>query len=99
MSSAIKPKTKNLLIRNLDLAIHGRLKARAHANHRSLEEEVRETLRRDLAREANPGKKETLLEIADRIFGKHGGIELELPPRGAAPGREPPDFSGPDYDP
>jgi plasmid stability protein len=98
MSSAIKPKRTSLLIRNIDPALHSRLKARAHANHRSLEEEVRETLRRDLAREANPGKKETLLEIADRIFGKHG-IELELPPRGQDLERPPVDFSGPEYDP
>lgn len=99
MSSAVKPKTTSLLIRNLDPALHGRLKARANANHRSLEEEVRETLRRDVAREATPGKKESLVDIADRIFGPNGGFDLDLPPRGSMPGREPTDFSGPDYDP
>jgi plasmid stability protein len=95
----MKTKTTSLLIRNLDPALHGRLKARARANHRSLEEEVRETLRRDVARTANPGKKESLIDIADRIFGPNGGFDLELPPRGSMPGREPPDFSGPEYDP
>jgi plasmid stability protein len=99
MSSATKPKTTSLLIRHLDPALHDRLKARARANHRSLQEEVREALRRDAAREAIPEKQETLLDIAERIFGKHGGVELDLPPRGSDIERPPVDFSGPDYDP
>jgi plasmid stability protein len=98
MSSALKPKVTSLLIRNIDPALHGRLKARAHANHRSLEEEVREALRRDVAREANPKKKESLIDIADRIFGPHGGFDLELPSRSDDLERPPVDFSGPEYD-
>jgi hypothetical protein len=33
---------------------------------------------------------ETLADIARRLFGTEGGVELELPPRGL--GREPPSF-------
>ncbi len=43
--------------------------------------------------------RETLYDIAWRIFGSTNGVNLELPPRGAVPGREPPDFRGPEYDP
>jgi plasmid stability protein len=43
----------SLLIRKLDDALHARLKARALQHGRSLEEEVRETLRLALARDAS----------------------------------------------
>ena len=88
----------SLLIRNFDEALRDRLKARARAHHRSLEEEVRETLRLAVARDASTQKTETLIDIADRIFGPDGGFELDLPPRNADPGRPPVDFSGPEYD-
>lgn len=90
----------SLLIRNFDDALRDRLKERARANHRSMEEEARERLRASIVQEANiPAHQETLVDIADRIFGQHGGFELDIAPRGSMPGREPPDFSGPEYDP
>jgi len=99
MSSATKPKTTSLLIRNLDPALHDRLKARARANHRSVSEEVRETLRAAMASDTGAGRKESIVDIADRIFGLNGGFDLELPPRGSDIERPPIDFSGPEYDP
>jgi hypothetical protein len=33
----------------------------------------------------------SLADLADRLFGKEGGVDLDLPPRGQ--GREPPDFT------
>ncbi len=81
----------SLLIRNVDPALHARLKARAAEHRRSLEEEARE-LRAGVARqEAEP--RETLVQRARRLFGPEHGFDLEIPPRGAAPERLPPDFS------
>jgi plasmid stability protein len=88
----------SLLIRNFDDALRDRLKARARANHRSLEEEARETLRLAVARDAASPKSESLLSIVTRIFGPEGGVDLDLPPRDAGGGRPPIDFSGPEYD-
>ena len=82
----------SLLIRNVDPVLHARLKARAAEHRRSLEEEARELLRAGVARqEAEPG--ETLIELAQRLFGPEHGIEFEIPPRGTAPASLPPDFS------
>lgn len=86
----------SLLIRNVDDALHARLKARATAHHRSLEEEVRETLRIAIATPASGS--ESLVAIATRIFGPQNGFDLELPSRVADRDRPPPDFSGPEYD-
>ena len=41
----------SLLIRHVDDALHARLKERAAAHHRSLEEEARELLRTAVARQ------------------------------------------------
>jgi plasmid stability protein len=77
-----------ITIRNLEVALKERLRQRAAANGRSMEDEVREILRTTLAssgaRAAHP---------ADAImarFGKLGGVELEAPVRG--PLRAPPEF-------
>lgn len=86
----------NLLIRNVDAALHARLKRRAAAHHRSLEEEVRELLRAAAIRQP---EEEHIVDLALRLFGPKHGVELDIPPRGTAPGRPPPDFSGPEYDP
>lgn len=85
----------SLLIRNVDDALHARLKARAAAHRRSLEEEARELLRVAVARQDAPPR-ENLADLARRLFGATHGTELDLPSRGSAPGRPPPDFSGPD---
>lgn len=89
----------DLLIRDLDDALHHRLKARAAAHRRSLAAEARETLRSAVARDevAPPG--ESLLQIATRLFGPGHGVELDLPPRSQEIDRPPLDFSGPEFDP
>lgn len=87
----------NLLIRNVDDGLHARLKARAAAHHRSLEEEVRELLRIGAAREQTGSR--SLASLARQLFGGEHGADLMLPPRGTDTERQPPDFSGPEYDP
>lgn len=84
----------SLLIRNVDRSLHTRLKRRAAAHHRSLEEEVRELLR--LAVVSQP-REEHIVDISRRLFGPKHGVDLDIPPRGSAPERPPPDFS--DFDP
>jgi plasmid stability protein len=88
----------SLLIRNVDQGLHARLKARAAAHRRSLEEEVRETLRAAVARAENPPR-ERFGDLAQRLFAPSGGLDFPMPPRGSEPDRAPPDFSGPEYDP
>jgi len=89
----------SLLIRNLDESLHARIKRRARANRRSMDAEAQDMLRRADITADSSGSKETIVDIANRIFGPLGGVELDLPPRGSLPGREPPDFSGPEFDP
>ena len=89
----------SMLIVNLDTALFESLKQHARANHRSLEDEARERLRLSLVSASAPKPQETIVDIADRIFGRHGGYELELPDRRRDFERPPPDFSGPEYDP
>ena len=88
----------SVLIRNVDDALHARLKASAAAHRRSLEEEARELLRAAVARQLVPPR-ENLVALASRLFGREHGVDLDIPPRGSARRRDPPDFSGPEYDP
>ena len=82
----------SLLIRDVDPALHARLKARAAEHRRSLENEARELLRVALAREAaSPGK--NIADVARELFGPEHGFDLDIPPRGSTPNRPPPDFS------
>jgi plasmid stability protein len=83
----------SLLIRNVDTALHVRLKARAAAHHRSLEEEVRELLRAGLARSDSAPDRIGLPALASRLFGPTDGIDLDLPTRDPALNRPPPDFA------
>jgi plasmid stability protein len=78
----------SVLIRDVDDSLHRRLKQRAALHRRSLEEEARELLRLGVASPAEPGR-ENLADIASRLFGAAHGAELDLPPRGSAPGRVP----------
>jgi antitoxin FitA len=84
-----------VVIRNLDDALHSRLKARAAAAGRSMEEEARLVLRDSL--DADPAPPDQTLWSAMRaIFAPLGGVELEIERQ---PGqRPPPDFSGPEWD-
>lgn len=77
----------NLLIRKLDETLHARLKDRARQHGHSLEEEVRETLRLALARDASTQEPVSLMRIAEGVFGRDRGIELELPLRSLDPDR------------
>ena len=69
----------SLLIRKLDDTLHARLKARALQHGRSLEEEVRETLRLALARDASTQEPVSLMRIAAQVFGPGRSIDLPLP--------------------
>ena len=77
----------SITIRNLDDEVKTRLRVRAAENGRSMEEEVRVILREAVAEEPEP---RNLVTIIRECFEPHGGVELELPPRG--PMREPPKF-------
>jgi len=87
----------SVLIRNVDETLHVRLKARAAAHHRSLEEEARELLRAAVARQETPAG-ENLAALARRLFGPEHGADLDIPPRGSALESTPPDFSSPEYE-
>jgi antitoxin FitA len=84
----------SLLIRNVDDALHARLKDAAARHHRSLEEEARALLREGVARQEG-APRENLADLAQRLFGRARGADLDIPLRGA-PARAAPDFSGPD---
>lgn len=86
----------SVLIRNVDEALHRRLKASAASHRRSLEEEARELLRTAVARQET-FPRENLVDIAQRLFGRKHGAGLDFPLRGSAPESTPPDFSGPDH--
>jgi antitoxin FitA len=77
----------SILIRNVDDELKKRLRLRAAAHGRSMEDEVRTILREQLE-EIPP--RENLVDLAKRLFGKEGGVDLQIDPR--EPAREPPDF-------
>jgi antitoxin FitA len=78
----------SLTIRNFDEDLKRKLRSRAAARNRSMEEEARDILRCSLSVE--PDTQDNLADRIRRRVEPLGGIELELPPRG--PLREPPDF-------
>ena len=79
----------SLTVRNLDDGLKRLLRIRAAENGRSMEEEVREILRKALTMSAS-----TPDDLATAIrarFEPLGGIELDLPPREAM--RDAPDLN------
>ncbi len=78
----------NITIRYLDDELKTRLRDRASANGRSMEEEARIILREAVGREAEP---ENLASFIRECFEPLGGVELKLPSR--EPMHEPPEFS------
>ena len=84
-----------MTIRNLDDELKARLRVRAAQHGKSMEEEARTILRDALKSEPMSGKE--LVQRIREMVEPYGGIELELPPR--EPMREPPDFSGLEFDP
>lgn len=68
----------SITIRNLDEAVKRRLRIRAAEHGRSMEEEVREILRKAVGEPPAPGN---LGRSIHARFAALGGIELDLPPR------------------
>jgi plasmid stability protein len=84
-----------LVIRNVDDAIHIRLKALAASHGRSMEEEARLILRDRLAT-APASPPPNWVDAVRALFEPLGG--LDLPQISREPPHEPPDFSGPEWD-
>jgi antitoxin FitA len=85
-----------LVIRNVEGPVHARLKALAAAHGRSMEEEARLILRDRLA--AGPeAPSANWVDAIRALFEPIGGLELPEIPRPRPD--EPPDFSGPEWDP
>ncbi|EHK79243.1 plasmid stability protein [Sinorhizobium meliloti CCNWSX0020] len=80
----------SMTIRNLDDGLKKRLRIRAAAHGRSMEDEARDILRAALSTGENRPAN-LAAAIRSRIVPL-GGVELELPPREAI--RDLPDFSG-----
>jgi len=79
----------SITIRKLDPKLKQKLRLRAAAHGRSMEEEAREILRTALAVE--PGSGKHLVQSIRSRFERAGFVELELPPREPVP--PPPDFT------
>ncbi len=77
----------SITIRNLDDEVKTRLRVRAAANGRSMEEEARLILGKAVGRAP---RSRDLASIIRSHFGPKNGVDLELPPR--EPAREPPSF-------
>ena len=73
----------SLTIRSLDDALKTRLRVRAAEHGRSMEEEARHILRRDLLGQGDPVA--NLDDLAEELFGAKRGIDLELPSPVAPP--------------
>jgi antitoxin FitA len=67
-----------ITIRNIDPEIKERLRVRAAQNGRSMEEEVRNLINREL-KGINGGD---LFKLSRQLFSGENGIDLEIPPRG-----------------
>jgi len=80
----------SITIRSLDEGLKARLRVRAAHHGRSMEEEVRDILRRVLT-EAATGP-DNLADSIRRRFTAVGGVDLPLAPR--EPMREPPELGG-----
>jgi plasmid stability protein len=78
----------SITVRNLDENVKKRLRLRAAEHGRSMEEEVREILNREVDKPKS--RQLGLGEAIRRRFAPLGGMELELPKRG--PMRKLPDF-------
>lgn len=77
----------SITIRNLDDGVKTKLRVRAAAHGRSMEEEARTILRAAVDQEDS---ERGLGSKFHELFKPFGGVELEIPPR--EPMREPPCF-------
>ena len=78
----------SITVRNLDERVKQKLRVRAAANGKSMEQEVRDILRVAVEDERQPTG-----DLASAIrarFAPLGGVDLDIPPRDAM--REPPQF-------
>jgi len=91
-----KAAVATLVIRNVENELHARLKAQATAHRRSMEEEARVLLRQGLAA-APVDQPHRFVQAMRALFEPLGGLEVPAVTR--EPPREPPDLSGPDWDP
>jgi plasmid stability protein len=82
----------SLLIRNVEPALHARLKSQAADHRRSLEEEVRVLLRNGVGLPEKVATGADIVRMAEQLFGELDGVDLELPPRDWRDDRPPPDF-------
>lgn len=78
----------SITVRNLDDDLKQRLRVRAAANGRSMEQEVREILRVTLHQDEGPVR--DLGTAIHELFRPLGGVDLEIPAREAM--RKPPRF-------
>jgi plasmid stability protein len=79
----------SITIRNLDETVRRKLRLQAAQRNRSMEDEARDILRSALAQELTQAR--NLADAIRRRVEPLGGVELQLPARGAM--REPPDFT------
>jgi plasmid stability protein len=85
-----------LVIRNVEDTLHARLKREAAAHGRSMEEEARVILRDRLG--AVPAQPQpSWVDAIRALFEPLGGMELQEIEHD--PVRDPPDLSGPEWDP
>ena len=70
----------SITIRQLPENTKRKLRIRAAQNGRSMEQEAREILKAELAK--NPSLPRNLVKAIRDIFEPLGGVELEIPPRG-----------------
>lgn len=85
-----------MTIRNLDDDLKARLRMRAARHGHSMEEEARTILRSALSSDSKPATGAVLIEAIRARVEPFGGIDLQLPSR--TPMRDPPDFSGSEFD-
>lgn len=71
----------SLTVRNLDERLKKKLRLRAASNGHSMEEEVRKILKAALKEKKDDVDLGTALR---RRFGRFGGVDLDVPPRGPA---------------
>ncbi len=70
----------SITIRQLPDETKRKLRVRAAQHGRSMEQEAREILKAELAK--NPSSPRNLVKAIRDIFEPLGGVELEIPPRG-----------------
>ena len=84
-----------LVIRNVEDTVHRQLKELAAAHGRSMEEEARVILRQSLAVPPMDAR-QNWVDTVRALFEPLGGMELPEIPRELP--RDPPDFSGPEWE-